>query len=36
MAIRIAEISAAEYKVNTINSIKRRYPALRQKSKAPS
>ena len=36
MGIRIKEISAAEYKVRTINAIQDLYPDVRQDSKAPT
>jgi len=34
--ISIEEVSTEEYNVNMINSIDKRYGALRQKSKAPT
>lgn len=36
MAITITEITATEYRVAIINSIERKYGALRQNSKAPT
>jgi|GEM_PF-5214074 len=36
MATVITEISVTEYKTGIVNSIKKEYGALRQKSKAPS
>lgn len=35
VAVKVEEISIEEYKVKVINSVKKKYPALRQLSKAP-
>ena len=35
VAVKVEEISVKEYNVNVINSIKKKYPTLRQLSKAP-
>lgn len=35
VAVKVEEISIEEYKTHVINSIKKKYPTLRQLSKAP-